>query len=105
MAQNIKIDKYNLYNKSATNFWELADKKCLSNNDIEFANANKFEDKIEYLSYRIEKNLIQSGIKEKNYKLVKEEIFIKNIGNDNNLALSLMFDQIDFPEEKPSLLT
>ena len=88
MAQNVKIDEYNLYAKSATNSWKLGDKKWLSNDDIKFADCNKFEEEIKGLLQIRRKNLIPSGIEEKNYKLMEEKIPVKDIRNDSDLVLS-----------------
>ena len=97
----MKIDEYNLYDKSATNSWELADEKWSSNDDTKFADPNKCEKEMKGLSHTTEKNLIQSGIRGKNYELKEEEILVKDIGNNSDLALNSISDQIDFPKKEP----
>ena len=54
----MKIDEYNLYDKSAPNSWELADEEWLSNDDTLFADPNEFEEEIENQLYVLEKNPI-----------------------------------------------
>ena len=56
---------------------------------------------MEGLSLTTEKNLIQSGIGEKNYKLKEKEILVENIGNDGDWALSFVFEKIDFLKKEP----
>ncbi len=64
MARDEKIDKYNLYDKSATNPWELADEDWSSN---EFVDPNEFEEELNGRLHATEKNLLQLGKREKTY--------------------------------------
>ena len=83
----------------------MAIEEWSSNDDIQFANRNKFEEEMEGLLHTTEKNLIQSGIKGKNYELEEEEIPVEETKNNSDLAISSVPDQIDFPKEKPGPLT
>ena len=47
VARDVKIDEYNLYDKSATNPWELADEDWSSSDDAVFADPNKFEKELD----------------------------------------------------------
>ena len=52
----MKIDKYNLYDKLATNPWELADEDWSSNDDAKFADPNKFVEELDSQLHTTEKN-------------------------------------------------
>ena len=55
-ARDVKINEYNLYYKSATNYWELEDQDSSSNDDPEFADPNKFEEELDSQLHTTEKN-------------------------------------------------
>lgn len=84
MARDVKIDKYNLYDKSAINLWELADKDWSFSNDTIIANLNELEKKLDEQPHIPEKNPLQTSKGEKNYEPIEKKTLAENIENDCN---------------------
>ncbi len=100
VARDVKIDEYNLYDKSATNPWELADEYWSSNDDAEFADPHEFEEELDGQLHATEKNPLQSGKGEKTYEPIEEETPAENAENDSDSALSSVPDHMDFPNDE-----
>ena len=101
VARDVKIDEYNLYDKSVTNSWELADEDWSSNDDAEFADPNDFEEELDGQLYITEKNPLQLGKGEKNYEPIEEETPAENAENDSDSALSSLPDHMNFSNDEP----
>ncbi len=102
MAQDVKINEYNLYDKLDTNSWEFADEDWSSNDDVEFANPNKFEEEFDGQLHTTKKNLLKSCKEEKTYEPIEKETPAENGENDSDWASSSVPDQMNFFNDEPS---
>ena len=102
VVQDVKIDDYNLDDKSAANTWELAGEDWSSNDNVKFADPNEFKEELDGQLYTAEKNPLKSGKGEKTYELIEKKTLAENAENDNDSAFSSVPDRIDFPNDEPS---